>query len=108
MDAETQVWDNDLFIFEREVRPILDVLADKTLEQSLLELEEECELQNMKDFCHEQKRVRAERDHELQAQVKLEKKRETWAREVVRNQMSFYENKISCTNKALCLHTSKA
>lgn len=50
VDAETQVWDNDLFVFEREVRPILDVLADKTLEQSLLELEEDSELANMREW----------------------------------------------------------
>lgn len=77
VDAETQVWDNDLFVFEREVRPILDVLADKTLEQSLLELEEECELQNMADWREEQKRIRRDRNQELQAQIKQEKKRET-------------------------------
>jgi len=64
VDVETQVWDNDLFLFEREVRPILDVLADKTLEQSLLELEEESELQNMKEWREEQAKIRLERQKE--------------------------------------------
>lgn len=58
------MWDNDLFLFEREVRPILDVLADKTLEQSLLELEEESELQNMKEWREEQAKIRLERQKE--------------------------------------------
>uniref|UniRef100_A0A3B3BE54 Radial spoke head 3 n=1 Tax=Oryzias melastigma TaxID=30732 RepID=A0A3B3BE54_ORYME len=43
-DAETQIDEGDLFDFEEEVRPILEILVGKTLEQSLLEVMEEEEL----------------------------------------------------------------
>jgi hypothetical protein len=44
IDEETQIWDYDLFYYDREVNPILNVVVDKTLEQALLEVEEETEL----------------------------------------------------------------
>lgn len=47
IDISTQVEKGELFHFEREVSPILDVLLNKTLEQSLMEVEEEYELQQM-------------------------------------------------------------
>jgi hypothetical protein len=50
IDAFTQVENDELFNFEREVEPIVQVLITKTLEQSLLELEEEVELMNMEKF----------------------------------------------------------
>jgi len=55
IDEWTQVWDYDLFNYDREVIPILNVVVDKTLEQALLEVEEETELQNIDKFkkeCH--------------------------------------------------------
>ena len=48
INNSTQVWDNDLFDFNKEVAPTLDVLSDKTIEQSLLEVEEEFEIENMR------------------------------------------------------------
>merc|ERR1712093_449914 len=41
VDKETQILEGDLFDFELEVEPILDVLVGKTLEQSMMEVEEE-------------------------------------------------------------------
>uniref|UniRef100_A0A3P9KUU3 Radial spoke head 3 n=1 Tax=Oryzias latipes TaxID=8090 RepID=A0A3P9KUU3_ORYLA len=43
-DAATQIYEGDLFDFEEEVQPILEILVGKTLEQSLLEVMEEEEL----------------------------------------------------------------
>ncbi|KAJ4461006.1 putative Flagellar radial spoke protein 3 [Paratrimastix pyriformis] len=43
VDAETQIED-DLFDFDHEVEPILDVLLGKTLEQAMLEVLEEDEI----------------------------------------------------------------
>ncbi|XP_037541103.1 radial spoke head protein 3 homolog [Nematolebias whitei] len=43
-DAETQIEEGDLFDFDTEVQPILEVLVGKTIEQSLLEVMEEEEL----------------------------------------------------------------
>mmetsp|Transcript_139330 Transcript_139330/g.445519 ORF Transcript_139330/g.445519 Transcript_139330/m.445519 type:complete len:452 (-) Transcript_139330:96-1451(-) len=50
IDATTQVEDGELFDFDYEVEPILDVLVNKTLEQSMMEVEEEHELSSMNEF----------------------------------------------------------
>lgn len=50
VDQHTQVEDGELFHFDDEVEPILDVLVNKTLEQSIMEVEEEHEMTNMSDF----------------------------------------------------------
>uniref|UniRef100_UPI0037E89CEF radial spoke head protein 3 homolog n=1 Tax=Semicossyphus pulcher TaxID=241346 RepID=UPI0037E89CEF len=43
-DVETQIEEGDLFDFDREVQPLLEVLVGKTIEQSLEEVMEEEEL----------------------------------------------------------------
>lgn len=50
VDVHTQVEDGELFNFDFEVEPILDVLVNKTLEQSIMEVEEEHEMQSMTEF----------------------------------------------------------
>ncbi len=57
-DAETQIQDNDLFSFDTEVDPLLDVLVGKTLEQAMLEVmqEEELELLRQQQLEFEQRR----------------------------------------------------
>ncbi|CAH8610511.1 unnamed protein product [Heterobilharzia americana] len=48
MDAITQIYEGDLFDFDLEVGPILEVLIGKTIEQSLLEISEEEELASIR------------------------------------------------------------
>eukprot|EP00940_MAST-03C_sp_MAST-3C-sp2_P001333 g1333.t1 len=48
VDKETQIEEGDLFHFEVEVAPILEVLVGKTLEQSMDEVLEEEELANIR------------------------------------------------------------
>ena len=48
LDQATQIDAGDLFDFDLEVRPLLEVLVGKTLEQSLLEVMEEEELATLK------------------------------------------------------------
>jgi radial spoke head protein 3 len=57
-DAETQIQDGDLFHFDTEVDPILDVMVGKTLEQAMLEVmqEEEIELLRQQQLEFEQRR----------------------------------------------------
>lgn len=50
VDVSTQVEDGELFNFDYEVEPILDVIVNKTLEQSIMEVEEEYEMERMKEF----------------------------------------------------------
>lgn len=57
-DCETQIQDGDLFDFNTEVDPILDVIVGKTLEQAMLEVmqEEEVELLRQQQLEFEQRR----------------------------------------------------
>ena len=48
VDQETQIYEGDLFDFDSEVDPILEVLVGKTLEQSMMEVMEEEELLQMR------------------------------------------------------------
>eukprot|EP00933_Yihiella_yeosuensis_P084961 TRINITY_DN9972_c0_g1_i1.p1 TRINITY_DN9972_c0_g1~~TRINITY_DN9972_c0_g1_i1.p1 ORF type:complete len:457 (-),score=154.88 TRINITY_DN9972_c0_g1_i1:348-1718(-) len=50
IDAQTQIEPGELFNFDAEVEPILDVLVNKTIEQSIMEVEEEHELTRMTEF----------------------------------------------------------
>jgi radial spoke head protein 3 len=48
IDAATQVYDGELFDFEFEVQPLLEVLVGKTIEQALIEVHEEEELKALR------------------------------------------------------------
>lgn len=48
VDSEAQIWEGELFDFDSEVEPILQVLLGKTLEQSRMEVLEEEEFKVMK------------------------------------------------------------
>ena len=52
IDVVTEIGDYDLFDYDREVQPILNVLLTKTVEQALLEVEEETEYQKRKETHH--------------------------------------------------------
>jgi hypothetical protein len=47
-DAETQIQRGDLFNFDTEVDPILDAMVGKTLEQAMLEVQQEEEIEAMR------------------------------------------------------------
>ena len=48
-DVGTQILDDDLFDFDRDVQSLLTVIVGKTLEQSMLELEQEEEIENLRE-----------------------------------------------------------
>ncbi|XP_053565094.1 radial spoke head protein 3 homolog [Bombina bombina] len=48
-DVATQILEGELFDFDLEVQPILEVLTGKTIEQALLEVMEEEELANLRE-----------------------------------------------------------
>lgn len=48
-DVETQIYPGDLFDFDMEVQPILEVLVGKTIEQALIEVLEEEELEALRE-----------------------------------------------------------
>lgn len=68
-DISTQILPNDLFNFDLEVKPILEVIVGKTVEQSLLEVMEEEELENLRE---QQRRFHEARKREQLATQRLE------------------------------------
>ncbi|KAI8999461.1 radial spoke 3 [Gaertneriomyces semiglobifer] len=58
LDVATQIYEGELFDFEYEVQPILEVLVGKTIEQALMEVHEEEELAMLKkhQLQHEERR----------------------------------------------------
>jgi len=58
VDVDTQIEEGDLFDFDLEVRPLLEVLVGKTLEISMVELMEEEELAAIRRRQEEFERVR--------------------------------------------------
>ena len=57
-DVESQIYEGDLFDFNLEVKPILEVLVGKTMEQSLIEVLEEEELANLRQQQREFEEIR--------------------------------------------------
>merc|ERR1712139_418469 len=72
IDVFTQVEDGELFDFNVEVEPLLDVLVNKTLEQSLMEVEEEHEIEAMQNFKSEWLSRQSNQMADWQDQVKEE------------------------------------
>ncbi|XP_050394415.1 radial spoke head protein 3 homolog [Patella vulgata] len=69
IDVTTQILEGELFDFNIEVKPILEVLIGKTVEQSLLEVMEEEELANLRS---QQRAFEELRNAELVEQQRLE------------------------------------
>ncbi|BFZ25144.1 hypothetical protein BsWGS_28184 [Bradybaena similaris] len=69
VDVASQIYEGDLFDFDIEVKPILEVLVGKTVEQSLLEVMEEEELANLRQ---QQRTFEELRNAELVEQQRLE------------------------------------
>ena len=73
IDKITQIEDYDLFDYDREVQPILNVLLTKTVEQALLEVEEETEINEIRKFkndCYTKKQnEREEWDQEVKKEI---------------------------------------
>lgn len=95
VDKETQIMEGDLFDFELEVEPILDVLVGKTLEQSMMEVMEEEELAELRahqeefvqlrnaELAETQRMEEAERRKFEEKERRLNQERERLAKEQV-------------------------
>merc|ERR1712093_626036 len=95
VDKDTQILEGDLFDFELEVEPILDVLVGKTLEQSMMEVMEEEELAELRahqeefiqlrnaELAETQRMEEAERRKYEEKERRLAEERERVAREKV-------------------------
>lgn len=92
-DIATQILDGDLFDFDIEVKPILEVLVGKTVEQSLLEVMEEEELANLRsqqrafeelrnaEFVEQQRLEEQERRHREEKERRMRQQRDVLRKE---------------------------
>ncbi|CAJ1077069.1 radial spoke head protein 3 homolog [Xyrichtys novacula] len=80
-DAETQIEEGELFDFDREVQPLLEVLVGKTIEQSLEEVMEEEELASLKA---QQRDYQERRNNELAEVQRLQEQERRRTEEKVR------------------------
>ncbi|XP_045480345.1 radial spoke head protein 3 homolog [Harmonia axyridis] len=74
VDAETQIYPGDLFDFDMEVQPILEVLVGKTVEQALIEVLEEEELASLKEQQRRFLELRAAEACEAQRLIEKERR----------------------------------
>ncbi|XP_004461211.1 radial spoke head protein 3 homolog [Dasypus novemcinctus] len=86
-DVATQILEGELFDFDLEVKPMLEVLVGKTIEQSLLEVMEEEELANLRasQYSYEELRnaelaevQRLEEQERRHREEKERRKRQQW------------------------------
>lgn len=75
VDASTQIEPGQLFDFDAEIGPLLEVVASKTLEQSLLEVEEEAELKRIRRRQLELTQIQQRRRQKIH-ELELEKRHE--------------------------------
>ena len=83
-DISTQILDGELFSFDRDVQPLLTVVVGKTLEQSLLEIEQEDEIASLREAKlmyskkkdDENKRIKNLEDREIQKKYNNDAKKE--------------------------------
>ena len=83
-DIGTQILDGELFNFDKDVQPLLTVVVGKTLEQSLLEIEQEDEIANLREAKlmyykkkkEEDRRIKNLEDREIQKKYNSDAKKE--------------------------------
>merc|ERR1719293_525704 len=75
VDTETQIEEGELFDFDREVEPVLEILVGKTLEQSMMEVLEEEELESLRRHQEDFEKRRNTELFEVQRMEAAEKRR---------------------------------
>merc|ERR1719506_3040411 len=75
VDIDTQIMEGDLFDFDVEVEPVLEVLVGKTLEQSMMEVLEEEELESLRRHQEDFEKRRNAEMLEVQRMEAAEKRR---------------------------------
>jgi hypothetical protein len=99
VDAMTQIYDGELFNFDIEVQPILEVLVGKTIEQSLMEVLEEEELQDLKRRQAEFEQKRNAEYVEVQRLEAAEKRRTEEKARRLKEQQKLKEQQVLVAEK---------
>ena len=107
IDRITEIGDYDLFDYDREVQPILNVLLTKTVEQALLEVEEETELQEIRKFKAEYRKRQEDLRSDWEEEVKREISRIKQKNKALNKARMRREQQIKTMHKLQCLNISK-
>ncbi|CAL5994042.1 Radial-spoke_protein [Hexamita inflata] len=91
VEKDTQIFDGDLFNFDREVQPILDVLVGSVLQQSLTEFADEEEIRLIREA---RQRLKQKRAAELQEVRRLEEAEKRKREEIQRRQAEDLKRKL--------------
>ncbi|KAJ6664568.1 hypothetical protein lerEdw1_006141 [Lerista edwardsae] len=90
VDVATQIEEGELFDFDLEVKPILEVLVGKTIEQASLEVSEEEDLANLRVYQSAYRELRAAEMAEVQ---RLEEQERRHKEEKDRRMVQQYDQK---------------
>jgi len=103
VDIETQVGANDLFDFDKEVRPIMKVIVQHTLLRALAEVHEEVEIENISKH---RDRFEVERNTVLAELQRLEAKTQRSYDEVKRRnaQRKEFKDEVKKLNQKIARH----
>merc|ERR1740127_419067 len=99
VDIETQIEDGELFDFDAECEPVLEVLVGKTLEQSMMEVLEEEELESLKRHQEDFEKRRNAELLEVQRMEAAEKRRHDEMTRRINQQKAQREQDLSVMKK---------
>ena len=108
VDRSTLVQDNELFLFEEEVEPILSVLCGKTLEAARMEVLEEEELSAMRDQQDHFKRMLLAEINDIDRMEQTEAKRLADFEKLKTNMREKKKNKQLAHRKVVARQLSKS
>lgn len=108
VDAETQIWDDDLFDYDVEVEPILHVLVSKTLEQARLEVDEVAEIESIKQYKEDCKERRRQEKEDWAHQVTQEQERVSKKNALLAQERQKRQHQVAAMHKLQSLHIAKA
>merc|ERR1719310_2552506 len=100
-DIDTQIEDGELFDFDREVEPVLEVLVGKTLEQAMMEVLEEEELESLRRHQEDFEKKRNADLLEVQRMEAAEKRRQDEMNRRMHQQAAQREQDLSMMRKVV-------
>merc|ERR1719482_1172302 len=101
MDIETQIEEGELFDFDVECEPVLEVLVGKTLEQSMMEVLEEEELESLRRHQEDFEKRRSAELLEVQRMEAAEKRRDDELQRRMQQQAAQREVDLSIMRKVI-------
>jgi hypothetical protein len=102
VDIDTQIEEGDLFDFDSEVEPVLEVLVGKTLEQSMMEVLEEEELESLRRHQEDFEKRRNAEMLEVQRMEAAEKRRSDEMERRMEQQVKKQKQDLSTMKKIVC------